>query len=169
MRLILCPFATGWFSDLWVLQNHEVQTRAVAPTTAARLGKRRLAWRSRWQLLSQFWAGVQNGPIRQLTEFTYIVAPALLTMPEDRFSWPAVVMIMVPSERKKNSDDVGFLFKAPNRLALSLGLDFTRSQFSDLIPMLDAKRVRNLHFTLGAERDAEWPVRSWSTGASLGG
>ena len=112
---------------------------------------------------------VQNGPTRQVTEFTYIVVPALLTMPEDRFTWPAVVMIMVSSPRKENSDDVGFLFKAPNRLSLSLGFDVTRSQFSDLIPMLDAKRIKNFHFTLGAERDAEWPVRSWSTGASLGG
>jgi hypothetical protein len=104
-----------------------------------------------------------------LVEFTYIVVPALLTMPEDRFSWPAVVMIMVPTQRKKNSDDVGFLFKAPHRASLSLGLDVTRSQLSDLIPMLGAKRMKNFHFTLGAERGAEWPVRSWSTGASLGG
>lgn len=112
---------------------------------------------------------MQTGPTPKLVEFTYIVVPALLTMPEDRFSWPAVVMIMVPTQRKKNSDDVGFLFKAPHRASLSLGLDVTRSQLSDLIPMLGAKRMKNFHFTLGAERGAEWPVRSWSTDASLGG
>jgi hypothetical protein len=111
---------------------------------------------------------VQDGPPRQSVEFTYLIMPALLTMPEGRFTWPGVVMIMAPKPMKTNCEDAGSLFKAPNLPSLSLGLDVTRPQLSDLIPMLDAKRLKHFHFTLEAERDTAWPVRSWGMGTSLG-
>lgn len=88
-------------------------------------------------------------------------------MPEGRFTWPGVVMIMAPTPLKTNSEDAGSLFKAPNLPSLSLGLDVTRPQFSDLIPMLQAKRLKHFHFTLEAERDAVWPARSWGIGTSI--
>lgn len=107
---------------------------------------------------------VQDGPPRQSVEFTYLIMPALLTMPESRFTWPGVIMIMAPTPLKPEQDDAGTLFKASGLPSLTLGLDVTRAQFSDLIPLLDAKRLTHFLFMLEAERRGAWPVRSWGMG-----
>lgn len=111
---------------------------------------------------------VQDGPPRQSVEFSYAIMPALLTMPEGRFTWPGVVMIMAPTPMKPEHPDAGCLFKAGPLSSLTLSLDVTREQFSDLLRMLEAKRLREFHFTLEDERDGTWPIRSWGMGASIG-
>ena len=55
---------------------------------------------------------VQPGPPRQSVEFTYMIMPALLTMPEPRFTWPGLIMIMTPTPMKTERPDAGSLFKA---------------------------------------------------------
>lgn len=42
----------------------------------------------------------QDGPPRQSVEFTYVIMPAALTMPEARFTWPGVIMFMTPTPMK---------------------------------------------------------------------
>lgn len=111
---------------------------------------------------------VQDGPPRQSVEFSYVILPALLTMPDRRFTWPGVVMIMAPTPLKTDCEDAGSLFKAPNLPSLSLALDVTRTQFSDLLRMLEAKRLRDFHFTLEAGEEDAWTVRSWGMGVSFG-
>lgn len=40
---------------------------------------------------------VQPGAPRQSIEFTYMIMPAAFTMPEARFTWPGVIMIVTPT------------------------------------------------------------------------
>ncbi|RDJ02957.1 hypothetical protein [Rhizobium grahamii] len=51
---------------------------------------------------------------------------------------------------------------------LSLSLNGTREQFSDLFRLLEAQRAKEFYFTVEeAEQDNEWPVRSWGMAARL--
>ncbi|MER9978121.1 hypothetical protein [Mesorhizobium sp. M0085] len=43
---------------------------------------------------------VQPGPPRQSVEFTYVILPATLIMPDAAFRWPGIVMIMAPTPLK---------------------------------------------------------------------
>lgn len=69
---------------------------------------------------------VQDGPPRQSVELTYLIMPAALAMPETRFAWPGVIMIMTPTPMKTEHADAGSLFKAAHLPALALSLDVTR-------------------------------------------
>ncbi|MET3794692.1 hypothetical protein [Aquamicrobium terrae] len=94
---------------------------------------------------------VQPGPPRQSVEFTYMIMPAAITMPEARFTWLGVIMIMTPTPMKTEFPDAGCLFKAKHLPPLHLSLEVTRGQFSDMLRMLETKRLRNFHFTLEDE------------------
>lgn len=72
---------------------------------------------------------VQDGPPRRSVEFTYMIMPAALTMPEARFTWPGVIMIMTPTPMKTEFLDAGYLFQAEHAPSLSLSLEVTRNQF----------------------------------------
>ncbi|WP_292134868.1 hypothetical protein [Mesorhizobium sp.] len=108
---------------------------------------------------------VQPGPPRQSVEFTYVIQAASLIMPNTAFRWPGIVMIMAPTPMKKEHPDAGVLFATAELPSLSLSLDVTREQFSDMLPRLEAHRFKDFHFTV-EEKDAEgrWPVRSWGMG-----
>jgi hypothetical protein len=77
---------------------------------------------------------VQPGPPRQSVEFTYIILPATLIMPNAAFMWPGVVMIMAPTPTKTEfpDADAGALFHAGSLPSLSLSLQVTRAQFSHM-------------------------------------
>jgi hypothetical protein len=110
---------------------------------------------------------VQPGPPRQSVEFTYMILPAALTMPEVRFTWPGVIMIMTPTPMKTEHPDAGCLFKAEHLPSLHLSLEVTRGQFSDIMGMLEAKRLKDFHFTVEDEAEGFWPVFSWGMSAVL--
>ncbi|MBB5052716.1 hypothetical protein HNQ36_002690 [Afipia massiliensis] len=110
---------------------------------------------------------VQPGPPRQSVEFTYMIMPALLTMPEPRFTWPGLIMIMTPTPMKTEFPDAGSLFSVDHSPSLSLSLEVTRSQFSDMLRMLEAKRLKDFHFTIEEARDGSWPIRSWGMSTTL--
>jgi hypothetical protein len=105
---------------------------------------------------------VQPGPPRQSVEFTYVILPASLIMPNAAFRWPGIVMIMAPTPMKTEHPDAGVLFEADQLASLSLSLHVTRAQFSDMLPRIEAHRLKDFYFTV-EEKDAEgrWPVRSW--------
>lgn len=107
---------------------------------------------------------VQPGPPRQSVEFTYFVIPALLIMPDAAFRWPAVVMIMAPTPMKTEFPDAGKLFPADHLPSLSLSLQVTRAQFSDILPRIEARRFKEFYFTVEEAREGSWPVRSWGMG-----
>ncbi|MER9696996.1 hypothetical protein [Mesorhizobium sp. M0146] len=110
---------------------------------------------------------VQQGPPRQSVEFTYVILPALLVMPNAAFRWPSVVMIMAPTPMKTEHPDAGALFEADQLPSLTLSLDVTRAQFSDMLPRFEAKRFRDFYFTVEEKRaDGRWPVRSWGIGTA---
>jgi hypothetical protein len=48
--------------------------------------------------------------------------PAVFTMPEARFTWPGVIMIVMPTPMKKEFPDAGHLFKAEHLLLSTSGL-----------------------------------------------
>jgi hypothetical protein len=109
---------------------------------------------------------VQAGPPRQSVEFTYMIMPAALTMLEASFTWPGIVMIMTPTPMKIEFPNAGSLL-AEHMPSLSLSMEVTRAQFSDMLRMLEAKRVRNFHFTLEDKMAGSWPVHSWGMSTSL--
>ena len=108
-----------------------------------------------------FGQAVQNGPPRRSVEFSYIIMPAVFTSPEAQFACPGVILILAPTPMKPESTDAGRLFSSQRLLSLSLSLRVTREQFSDLLRMLEANRLKDLHFTLEDEADGSWPVHSW--------
>ena len=82
-------------------------------------------------------------------------------MPETRFTWPGVIMIMTPTPIRTDFPDAGCLFKAEHLPSLHLSLEVTRGQFSDMLRMLETSRLKDFHFTLEDEADGSWPVYSW--------
>lgn len=82
---------------------------------------------------------VQPGPPRRSVEFTYMIMPAAFTMPEARFIWPGVIMIVTPTPMKTEFPDAGRLLKAEHLPSLHLSLQVTRGQFSDMLRMFEAK------------------------------
>lgn len=111
---------------------------------------------------------VQPGPPRQSVEFTYVILPASLIMPNAAFRWPGIVMIMAPTPMKTEHPDAGVLFEADQLASLSLSLHVARAQFSDMLPRIEAHRFKDFYFAV-EEKDAEgrWPVRSWGMGTPL--
>lgn len=89
-------------------------------------------------------------------------------MPEPRFTWPGLIVIMTPTPMKTEFPDAGSLFKAERAPSLSLSLEVTRGQFSDMLRMLEAKRLKDFHFTIEEARDGSWPVSSWGMSTTLG-
>jgi hypothetical protein len=79
-----------------------------------------------------------------------MVMPAAFTMPEARFTWPGVIMIMTPTP----------LNKAEHFPSLHLSLVVTRGRFSDVLRMLEAKRLKDLDFTVEDRANGSWPVFS---------
>ena len=110
---------------------------------------------------------VQPGPPQQSVEFTYMIIPSAFTMPEVRFTWPGVIIIMTPAPIKTEFPEAGCLLKAEHLPSLHLSIEVTRGQFSDMLPMLGAKRLKDFHFTLENGADGAWPIYSWSMSATL--
>ncbi|EGE59913.1 hypothetical protein RHECNPAF_1780014 [Rhizobium etli CNPAF512] len=88
-------------------------------------------------------------------------------MPEPRFIWPGIIMIMTPTPMKTEFRDAGSLFKSDGLVSLSLSLEVTRDQVSDMLRMLEAKRLKNFHFTVEQGTGDSWPIRSWGMAATL--
>lgn len=109
---------------------------------------------------------VQPGPPRQSVELTYMVMPAAFTMIEVGFTWPGVIMIMTPTPMKTELLDAGHLFKTEHLLCLNLSL-VTRGQFSDMLRMVEAKRLRSFHFSVEDGTNGSWPVFSWGMSAAF--
>lgn len=101
-------------------------------------------------------------------EFSYIVMPAAFTSPDARFTWPGVVLIFAPTPMKPEPSDAGLLLRAKHFPSLNLALQVTREQFSNMLRMLEANRLKELHFTVEAERKSgSWPVHSWGMSAPM--
>ena len=110
---------------------------------------------------------VQPGPPRQSVEFTSMLMPAAFTMTEVGFTWPRVIMIMTPTPMKTEFLYAGHLFKAEHLLCLNLSLEVTRGQFSDMLRMVEAKRLRSFHFSVEDGTNGSWPVFSWGMSAAF--
>jgi hypothetical protein len=94
-------------------------------------------------------------------EFSYLAMPAIFTPQEARFTWPRVVLIFAPTPMKTVSPHAGLLHGAKRLLSLSLSLNVTRDQFSDMLRMSEANKLRDLHFTVEDGSGGSWPVHSW--------
>lgn len=112
---------------------------------------------------------VQHEPSRRSVEFSYIILPALLDMPSPKFQWPSTVMIFAPTPMKAVYEDAGSLINASHMPMLTLALDVTREQFSDILRLHEARRLQAFHFTVEAQRDDDphsWPVHGWGMSVS---
>ena len=103
---------------------------------------------------------VHDGPPRRSIEFTYMIIPAAFIPPEAQFEWPGILVITTPTPMKAVLADAGHLIKG-DRFSLILALDVTRGQFSDMLRMSEANRLKDFYFTIEDEADGSWPVRSW--------
>lgn len=103
----------------------------------------------------------------QSVEFSQIIASALLTMPDRRFTWPGVLIIAAPTPMKPVSDDAGALLQNGRMPTLCLTLEVTRGQFSDLVGCFERKKVSRFHFAIGDEGEKYWPVTSWGMSCNL--
>ena len=108
-----------------------------------------------------FGQAAQEGPPRRSVEFSYIIMQAIFTSPEARFAWPGVIMIFAPTPIKAKFSGAGLLLSAKRLLSLNLSLKVTRVQFSDMLRMLEANRLKDLHFTVEEGANGSWPVHTW--------
>jgi hypothetical protein len=105
---------------------------------------------------------VQDSPPRRSVEFSYIVAPAILTSPDAQFGWLGIVLIFAPTPLKTEFPDAGQLLSAGRLLSLNLSLKVAREQFSDMVRLLEANRLKDFHFTVEEKKEiGSWPVHSW--------
>jgi hypothetical protein len=70
-------------------------------------------------------------------------------------------MIMAPTPMKTEFPDAGSLFNGDQVPALHLSLQVTREQFSDLIRLFEAGRLKSFYFSVEEGTGGAWPVRSW--------
>ena len=63
--------------------------------------------------------------------------------------------------------DASHLFKAEHLVSLNLSLEVTRCQFSDMLRMLETKRLRSFHFSVEDGTNGSWPVFSWGMSAAF--
>lgn len=104
---------------------------------------------------------VQDGPPRQTKEFSYVVLSVLLKKEEDDFWWPTAVMITAPTKKMTARCDAGYLHRVRGAPHLSMSLDVSRAQFSDMLRSFDHGLPKGFYFTLEEGVDGVWPVRSW--------
>lgn len=62
--------------------------------------------------------------------------------PNGQLRWPGVVMMMAPHLMKTTSLDAGRLFLADRLASLSLSLEVTRAQFSQMLPGIETRRMK---------------------------
>lgn len=97
-------------------------------------------------------------------EFTYLMAGAVIIAP-NKVEWPAVVSFWVRTPLTPERIEAGFVFQCGNSPSLSLGLEVTRSQFTDVMWLLREKIMKDFHFTVSPGSDDHWPIIAW--GASF--
>jgi hypothetical protein len=100
-------------------------------------------------------------------EFTYMMLPVTLTVPDNSFTWPGALFIMAPPRIEKRLERASTLFSGSQLPALVLSLNVTRPQYSDLLWMIVTKRFGALDFTVEERFGNSWPIRSWGMATSL--
>ncbi|MCA1458184.1 hypothetical protein I6F35_34210 [Bradyrhizobium sp. BRP22] len=68
---------------------------------------------------------------------------------------------------KTEFPDAGHLIKAQHLPSLHLSLEVTRCQFSDMLRLREAHRLKDFHFTVEDETDGLWPVHSWGMACQI--
>ena len=104
----------------------------------------------------------QQGPPRKSVELSYVILPAALITSKLRFVWPGIIMLVAPTPMRRQSSDGGRLLRAENVPSLCLSLEATRHQFSDVLRMVEAKRVKTLYLTVEEGTKGSCPIYSWS-------
>jgi len=77
-------------------------------------------------------------------------------MPEARFTWPGVIMIMTPTPMKAEFPDAGHLWPSTFPLSASR-LRLREGSFRDMLKMLEAKRLKDIQFTVEDGANDSWP------------
>ena len=95
----------------------------------------------------QFGQVMQSAVTSHLVEFSYIVASQILHSPRGR-TWPGALMVVAPNPMRPPSQDAGVLMKARQWPTLTLSLNLTRDQFSYMLRLFEANKLKELRFTL---------------------
>ncbi len=139
------------------------------PTARRKLGRFRLP-----DIIAGSWTGelvgtvsvhfgqtVQPGPPRQSVEFSYLLGAALLLPPDKKFRWPGIVTCWAPTPMKREFPDAGLMFRSGPMPSFCLSLEVTRPQFSDVVRVLEARRLKEFYFTAEDGAEGHWPIHSW--------
>lgn len=110
---------------------------------------------------------VQPGPPRRAVEFSYLLGAALLLPPDKKFRWPGIVTCWAPTPMKTEFPDAGLMFRSEPSPSLCLSLEVTRSQFSDLVRVLETGRFKEFYFTAEDGAGGHWPIHSWGMTAEI--
>ena len=104
---------------------------------------------------------VQNGPPRRSVEFPYLLSHEFYPAGSAVHLAGIYLDLCSNSPLKTRPPHAGHLLSAKGLLSLSLSLEVTRAQFSDVLRMFEASKLKDLHFTLEEGPDGLWPVHSW--------
>ena len=117
--------------------------------------------------LAHFGQQTQPGKPPRSVEFSYMMLPVTLAMPDNAFTWPGALIIMAPPSIGRQLQGAGTLFSGSQLPALVLPLNVTRPQYSDMLWMIATKGFRNFDFTVEERVGNSWPIRSRGMATSL--
>jgi hypothetical protein len=109
----------------------------------------------------------QPGKPPRSVEFSYMMLPVTLTMPDKLLHLARGALHHGPHRIEKRLERAGTLFSGSQLPALVLSLNVTRPQYSDLLRMIVTKRFGALDFTVEERVGNSWPIRSWGMATSL--
>lgn len=110
---------------------------------------------------------VQPTPVGRSVEFTYAIVAAELIGPERRSIMPGVLTIFVPTSMKDTTASAGFVLPCVDGRAAHLNFEVTRTQFSDMLPYVESRRLSSFYFAINEWKDDHWPIQSWGMSTML--
>jgi hypothetical protein len=142
-------------------QEEEAHAQAAEDTAG------QLARRDSWELHAQFWTGLSARSATAVSRvhlydnaWSFYHAGGSVHLAGCHYDYDTHPM-------KTEFPNAGRLFRTEHFPSLNLSLDVTRGQFSDMLRMLEAKRLRDFHFTLEDEAEDSWSIYSWGMSAAL--
>jgi len=86
--------------------------------------------------------------------------PAFFRRDTTTFDWPGILWLIAPTPLLKVHKDAGVLVESKELMSLTASLTTTREQFSDLLRVLETKKLKTVRLQVAANKE-EWIIESW--------